>query len=133
MESLRRNEVEEQFKAVPAYELAETGVLDVMRTPGDGIDRNQWIEWGKAQLSVVASFREEGKQRKALHKVVVNNADGEGSHIAFGTEENSDGTVSIATVSGWHPEGRAKLSEEQSAVFKSLVERSIESGPEFRD
>lgn len=129
MEQYRRNE---QFKAASDHELlVEAGILEMMRTPGDGEDRNQWIEWDEARL-VVTSFQEIDEQREVRHQIKVQNADGKGNSIAFATEEDSDGTINIATVSGWRPEGRAKLSEEQSAVFKSLAERSVESDSEFR-
>ena len=117
------------FKEVDASRLEALGVIDVMRTPADGVDRNTWISWKTARLAVRASFHDyRGEPETPEHQIVVNNADGKDHSIAFSTEVIDNGIVRIATVSGWHQEARAKLSPEQSEVFRSLVEASIALG-----
>ena len=119
----------EAFSEVPADELVTLGVQDVMRTPADGVDRNTWISWDTAHLAVAASFEDMGKGLEPQHQIVIQNADGRGNSIAFSTEPLEDGTYNVATVSGWHHEGRAHLNPLQSEAFTTLVQKSIDAGP----
>ncbi len=117
------------FKEVDAESLKDLGVLDVLRTPADGKDRYTWVSWRTARLAVRASFyQSEGEPETPEHQIVINNADGRDHSIAFSTEVLDNGNVRIATVSGWHLEGRAELSSLQSDAFKELVGASIASG-----
>lgn len=121
--------ISKTYHEVPADALVRLGVIDIMRTPADGTNRNTHIQWKRATLAVAASFDDWPDCRKPHHQIVVKNINGQGHSQGFSADELPCGAIRVATVSGGHPEGCATLNAEQSATFKRLINASIAADP----
>lgn len=100
----------------PVDDETAQALIDVMSKPADGVNRNEGIPWEGAQLAV-RSFTSHGQQRM---QIIVENT-GFWRGFAF-ADEDHDSCYEVATVSGWHPEGRAELDAQLSQEVKGYLD-----------
>ena len=120
-----------RYKEIPAPEIETAGIADVMRTPADGVNRNEHINWSGARFAVAASVEDD----RPGHHVIVDYPDASsetGRYTqAMAVDLGQDGLPeAVATVSGGHREGMGHLSDEQRQVMGRLIQRSIDAGEE---
>ena len=49
----------------------QSEVASLLRTPADGVDRNQHINWDGADLAVRAAFEDEDGTQRPMHQIIV--------------------------------------------------------------
>lgn len=112
-----------EYKAIPATtELHESGIVDVLRTPTDGIDRSKGFDWDTAQLTVRASYEADGTPSHEIYA-----EDGSRMWAGFDAEGQVDGTFAVSTVSALRG-AEVPLTRDQSNVLLSFIQRSIDAG-----
>lgn len=114
----------------PAPELADAGVMELMKNPEKATQACKWIcSWDAAKLAVAttATRSNENEEPSYTHNVMIQNADWQGNDAIFGVKRLEDGTYEIATVAGWEDRAdRARLDQTQSAILAEAIDRSIE-------
>lgn len=114
-------------KAVPVPDQAE--VASLLRTPADGVDRNQHINWDGADLAVRAVFEDEDGTKQPMHQIIVDYPSDKSDTGRFQQGFSLDTRAGfVATTSGGHEQGKTKLSDEQKKLLAELVRRSIDLG-----
>jgi hypothetical protein len=115
------------YPEVPADELLDLRILDVIKKPIDGVDRNPFLPWKRVSgLALRASFIGDlGQQRAPFHNLVLhfnrNRIEPQGFSLKQSLE---DETFSVATVSN-APAGLATLSLELSEAVLSLINTTV--------
>lgn len=118
------------YGQIPAPEILDAGIADVMKTPSDGVNRKTFINWVGARFAVVATTDTDGQPR---HQIIINYHDeasvtGRWTHaMAIGLDQRGR-PEAVATVSGDHREGMSRLSDEQTQVLEMLIQYSIDAG-----
>lgn len=120
----------QKIMMAPAPELADAGVMELMKNPEKATQACKWIcSWDAAKLAVetTVTIPDESETSNYEHNIVIQNADCQGNDATFGVKQLEDGTYEIATVAGWeNPTDRARLDETQSAILTEAIDRSIE-------
>lgn len=118
------------YQEVPAPEIEATGIAELMRTPADGVNRNDHINWNSARFAVAANIEKDGCPS---HQIIVDFSDDNSETGRYtqgmAVDLGQNGLpIAIATVSGGHREGMGRLSDEQRQVMDQLIQRSIDAG-----
>lgn len=112
-----------EFQAVPATTpLSDAGIVDVLRTPTDGVDRTSGFDWQTARYTVRASYEEDGSPSHEIRAEDANNM-----WAGFDAYGQADGTFNVSTVSALLG-SEAPLTRAQSNVLLSLIQQSIDTG-----
>ena len=127
------------YHEVPAQELFEIGVLDVLKIDQDAMPATT-IDFSRVhKLGFAAGYKNfehfEHLRNFPSHSIAVYgglNAPG-ANRIGYGVEELEDGTMCVLRPTPGRGEPRARFTPEQSEVLHSLVEQSVALGIEYED
>ncbi|HSX29533.1 MAG TPA: hypothetical protein VLE73_03160 [Candidatus Saccharimonadales bacterium] len=117
------------YQRIEAPEIVTAGIVDLLRKPKNGPNRNGDIKWQGARFAVGAAFQHE----QPCHQIIVDYPDdtsetGRFTH-GMAISISGDGQPhAVATVSGSDPESTRPLSDTQKQIIGELIQRSINAG-----
>ena len=109
--------------------LGDQGILDVIKTPIDGINRHPNIPWARVcGLTVQAMYisREEDSTLSYHHHMYVNFKNERPRPMGFVLQQNQNESFEVSTVAGTQA-GLVSLNPETSATIARLLFESMQS------
>lgn len=118
------------YTEVDANVLKTKGILDILRTPVNGVDRHPNIPWEKLSHLTVYAMRIVDIEKQSsvpFNHLSVHFRDEDPKPVDFGLIEQPDGNFAVSTVSGAQ-EGHVRLGADTSAIIARLLHDSLRAG-----